>query len=74
MYRKYRHTCGLRFDTYDAPARQCEAKAQEVLGSQWETSPEWRGAFSRRRQNPKPYFITFKTEEAMTAVLLTLEH
>lgn len=73
MYKKYRHVCGLRFETYDRLAIRCERHTQEILGPQWDASSEWRGAFSRRKENPRPYFITFKTEEAMTAVLLTLE-
>lgn len=69
-YKRFKHTCGLRFSTWCAEAAIVERASHTLLGSPYADDPNWRGMFSRRKTGTRPFYVSFKTEEMLTMVLL----
>ena len=81
---KYNHRVGLKFTSYWSitqelsSAEQVEKTCERILGPASGRKMDygngrWCRYFGDRRDNPRPYYITFRDERDLTMVLLAVQ-
>jgi hypothetical protein len=82
VYRWHGHQAGFRFSAYNEQARAIEKYMRNVYNTNgyvshnWKTwtkeSVEWGGYYGKttKKYESRPYFITVKSPEVITAILL----
>ena len=84
IYKTHGFEVGVKFDLWNAEARDFEAVVSDRLGKQawgWKYYPSlkvrenWAGGFGKRAKGQStPYWIYFRRESMLTLVLLSLDH
>lgn len=78
QYRENRHTVALRFDGWTKEANMYERVCRERLpkpGNGWLRHGEWYSYYGApsNSNSPRPYWITFRNEQDLTLVLLSIK-
>ena len=79
--KKFNHQVGLKFPSFyheTSGAGTVEAACERILGPASGRKLDygdgrWCRYFGDRRDNPRPYYITFRDERDLTMVLLAIE-
>lgn len=78
QYRENRHTIALRFESHTKDANAIERICRERLpgpGNGWLRHGDWYSYYGDRPNgySPRPYWITFRNEQDLTLVLLSVK-
>ena len=78
QYREQRHTIAMRFDGYTSEAGVYERACHDRLpgsGNGWLRHGQWYSYYGARPNSnrPRPYWITFRNEQDLTLVLLSIK-
>ena len=74
QFKEHGHTVALRFNSWSDKAQRYErAAGARLMGSGWDRGSRWYSYFgSRSRNASSPYWITFRYEQDLTMVLLSV--
>jgi len=75
QFKEHGHTVALRFDGYGSESQAMEKVCREKLKSHgWLRDHNWYGYYGDRPSPDciRPYWITFRNEEDLTLVLLSV--
>lgn len=75
QFKEHGHTMALRFSDWSTEAQRYERAAEARLrGTGWNRGSSWYSYFGSRptKYNSRPYWITFRNEQDLTIVLLSV--